>query len=65
MRHRRINYEKEPPLPDARPRSDRFRSGGRESNFLAAITVRSMKGTPEEFTTFGMGLRMIDGYDAQ
>ena len=26
-----------PSLPDARPRSDRFRCGGRESNFLAAI----------------------------
>ena len=25
-----------PSLPDARPRSDRFRCGGRESNFLAA-----------------------------
>jgi hypothetical protein len=24
-----------PSLPDARPRSDRFRCGGRESNFLA------------------------------
>ena len=25
-----------PSLPDVRPRSDRFRCGGRESNFLAA-----------------------------
>jgi hypothetical protein len=28
-----------PSLPDARPRSDRFRCGGRESNFLAAKAV--------------------------
>jgi len=28
-----------PSLPDARPRSDRFRCGGRESNFLAATGV--------------------------
>ena len=27
--------EQTPSLPDARPRSDRFRCGGRESNFLA------------------------------
>ena len=30
--------EQTPSLPDARPRSDRFRCGGRESNFLAAIS---------------------------
>jgi len=29
-----------PSLPDARPRSDRFRCGGRESNFLAATAVK-------------------------
>lgn len=32
--HRTTN-DQTPSLPDARPRSDRFRLGGRESNFLA------------------------------
>jgi cobyrinic acid a,c-diamide synthase len=31
-----LDEQQTPSLPDARPRSDRFRCGGRESNFLAA-----------------------------
>ena len=30
-----------PSLPDARPRSDRFRCGGRESNFLAVVRPKT------------------------
>lgn len=34
-----MNAKNQPPsLPDARPRSDRFRCDGRESDFLAVIT---------------------------
>ena len=36
------NWRSAPPShPDASPRSDRFRCGGRESNFLAAMSVQS------------------------
>jgi hypothetical protein len=31
-----------PSLPDARPRSDRFRCGGRESNFLAVSRASAL-----------------------
>lgn len=34
-RLRAANLDQTPSLPDARPRSDRFRCGGRESKFLA------------------------------
>jgi hypothetical protein len=40
----KLSAQQTPSLPDARPRSDRFRCGGRESNFLAATPRR-----PSEF----------------
>ena len=47
-----------PSLPDARPRSDRLRCGGRESNFLAVVTPpaaathqQSDTATPQVATT--------------
>ena len=33
-------HDRPPSLPDAAPRSDRHRCGGRESNFLADIGLR-------------------------
>ena len=38
-RHPQRPASQTPSLPDARPRSDRFRSGGRESKFLAAAAL--------------------------
>ena len=35
--------QRPPPLPDARPRSERFRCGGRESKFLAATAHDSAR----------------------
>jgi hypothetical protein len=46
-RSRQSRNEQTPSLPDARPRSDRFRCGGRESDFLAVRYIRYADGSEE------------------
>jgi len=42
-----------PSFPDARPRSDRFRCGGRERNFLAAAVIYRRGGNARQFCSAG------------